>query len=93
MQVNVIEPHPNAAVIGTSGLDHDVKVWMPTDDGKSAERNDRERRELTRRNLHERAHERRHPDNDADLIYYMLRQIVARVSAACPNAHEHICFR
>jgi hypothetical protein len=28
-QVNVLEPHPNAPILATSGLDHDIKVWMP----------------------------------------------------------------
>lgn len=28
-QVNVLEPHPHFAILATSGLDHDVKVWMP----------------------------------------------------------------
>lgn len=28
--VNVLEPHPHAPILATSGLDHDVKVWMPT---------------------------------------------------------------
>ena len=29
-QVNCLEPHPNAPVLATSGLDHDVKLWLPT---------------------------------------------------------------
>ncbi|XP_076438642.1 DDB1- and CUL4-associated factor 8-like isoform X2 [Babylonia areolata] len=28
--VNVLEPHPFAPVLATSGLDHDVKIWAPT---------------------------------------------------------------
>ncbi|KAI8505666.1 DDB1- and CUL4-associated factor 8 [Branchiostoma belcheri] len=28
--VNCLEPHPCSAVLATSGLDHDVKVWAPT---------------------------------------------------------------
>lgn len=28
--VNVLEPHPFAPILATSGLDHDVKVWAPT---------------------------------------------------------------
>lgn len=30
MQINVLEPHPTAPVLATSGLDHDVKIWAPT---------------------------------------------------------------
>ena len=29
-QVNVLEPHPSLPVLATSGLDDDVKIWMPT---------------------------------------------------------------
>ena len=28
--VNVLEPHPHAPILATSGLDHDVKIWLPT---------------------------------------------------------------
>ncbi|CAL4121687.1 unnamed protein product, partial [Meganyctiphanes norvegica] len=28
--VNVLEPHPNIPVLATSGLDDDVKIWIPT---------------------------------------------------------------
>eukprot|EP00794_Sanderia_malayensis_P010923 gene10923-12084_t len=28
--VNVLEPHPTSCVLATSGLDHDVKIWIPT---------------------------------------------------------------
>lgn len=29
LQVNVLEPHPHFAFLATSGLDHDVKIWLP----------------------------------------------------------------
>lgn len=29
-QINVLEPHPFAPILATSGLDHDVKIWAPT---------------------------------------------------------------
>ena len=29
-KVNVLEPHPSLPVLATSGLDDDVKIWMPT---------------------------------------------------------------
>jgi len=28
--VNVLEPHPHLPLLATSGLDSDVKLWMPT---------------------------------------------------------------
>ena len=27
--VNVLEPHPSLPVLATSGLDDEVKVWLP----------------------------------------------------------------
>ncbi|XP_014234131.1 DDB1- and CUL4-associated factor 8-like [Trichogramma pretiosum] len=30
--VNVLEPHPTLPVLATSGLDHDVKIWIPSED-------------------------------------------------------------
>lgn len=77
--MNVIEPHPSTAALATSGLDHDVKVWLPIADEHEFDR--RELRMLTRKNHKDREHERAHPDADSDMIYYMLRQMVARVSA------------
>ena len=28
--MNVLEQHPSACILATSGLDHDVKLWTPT---------------------------------------------------------------
>ena len=28
--VNVLEPHPSLPVLATSGLDDEVKIWLPT---------------------------------------------------------------
>ena len=30
LQVNVLEPHPHIPVLATSGLDDDIKIWVPT---------------------------------------------------------------
>jgi len=30
--VNCIEPHPTAPIIATSGLDDNVKIWVPSAD-------------------------------------------------------------
>ncbi|CAG5115618.1 unnamed protein product [Candidula unifasciata] len=30
--INVLEPHPTLPVLATSGLDHDVKLWMPSNE-------------------------------------------------------------
>lgn len=51
--INVLEPHPYAPVLATSGLDHDVKIWAPTAEkpttlkglSKVMKRNSRQREE------------------------------------------------
>ena len=35
-QVNCLEPHPNAPILATSGLDHDIKLWLPTGEEPTA---------------------------------------------------------
>ncbi|XP_015601563.1 DDB1- and CUL4-associated factor 8 isoform X2 [Cephus cinctus] len=30
--VNVLEPHPHIPILATSGLDYDVKIWIPSDE-------------------------------------------------------------
>lgn len=30
--INVLEPHPTLPILATSGLDHEVKLWMPSSD-------------------------------------------------------------
>lgn len=32
--VNCLEPHPNLPFMATSGLDNEVKIWMPTSETK-----------------------------------------------------------
>ncbi|XP_059613042.1 DDB1- and CUL4-associated factor 8 [Phlebotomus argentipes] len=32
--VNVLEPHPTFPILATSGLDHDVKIWMPSNENE-----------------------------------------------------------
>ena len=29
-QVNCLEPHPQVPVLATSGLDSDIKIWVPS---------------------------------------------------------------
>ena len=30
LQTNVLEPHPSLPVLATSGLDDEVKIWLPS---------------------------------------------------------------
>lgn len=51
--INVLEPHPLAPILATSGLDHDVKIWAPTSEEptkleqlkKTMKKNRKERKE------------------------------------------------
>ncbi len=72
--MNVLEPHPYAAILATSGLDHDVKIWVPSDENPGL---DYEKVwKLTKKNARLRSRDRRNPDPDADFIYSMLRRII-----------------
>lgn len=31
-QVNCLEPHPTAPILATSGLDDDIKIWIPSNE-------------------------------------------------------------
>jgi DDB1- and CUL4-associated factor 8 len=33
--VNCLEPHPDFPFLASSGLDHDVKIWVPSDENVS----------------------------------------------------------
>ena len=34
--MNCLEPHPSAPILATSGLDHDIKLWLPTGEEPTA---------------------------------------------------------
>lgn len=76
--INVLEPHPFAPILATSGLDHDVKIWAPTLDEptvlpnlkKTAKKNRKEREE---ENLSDPS--ALHDMLDGPMMYYIMRQI------------------
>ncbi|XP_047130648.1 DDB1- and CUL4-associated factor 8 isoform X1 [Hydra vulgaris] len=70
--VNVLEPHPNECILATAGLDHEVKIWMPTGEGF----NDLEKlNKQVKVNLEARLNDRkRAPDLfESQLIFLMVR--------------------
>jgi WD repeat-containing protein 42A len=60
--VNVLEPHPHAPILATSGLDHDVKIWTPMAEEPTKLAG---LARVTRRNTKEREEER---ENEPDMI-------------------------
>ncbi|XP_056011006.1 DDB1- and CUL4-associated factor 8-like isoform X2 [Ostrea edulis] len=76
--INVLEPHPFAPIMATSGLDHDVKIWAPTADDPTVLPN---LKKTTKKNRKERDEENSsdpsalHDMLDGPMMYYIMRQI------------------
>lgn len=76
--INVLEPHPFAPILATSGLDHDVKIWAPTLDEPTVLPN---LKKTTKKNRKERDEENLsdpsalHDMLDGPMMYYIMRQI------------------
>ncbi|KAK3107426.1 hypothetical protein FSP39_014342 [Pinctada imbricata] len=76
--INVLEPHPFAPILATSGLDHDVKVWVPTEEEPTQLKN---LKKTIRQNRKEREEERLSEPRaledmiDGHMLYYLMRQI------------------
>ncbi|XP_006815197.1 DDB1- and CUL4-associated factor 8-like [Saccoglossus kowalevskii] len=75
--VNCLEPHPSTAVLATSGLDHDVKIWSPT----AEEPTDLDGlKRIMRANRREREEERRRePDLiDGHMLWFIMHHLRRR---------------
>ncbi|XP_060086234.1 DDB1- and CUL4-associated factor 8-like [Ylistrum balloti] len=72
--INVLEPHPFAPVLATSGLDHDVKVWAPTAEEPTQLE---ELRKTMKKNRKEREEEMvNEPDMiDGQMLWYIMHHI------------------
>jgi len=72
--VNCLEPHPNIPVLATSGLDDDIKIWVP-----SCEKAPKlgGLRATVRANRKERDHERhREPDTiDGQMLWFLMHHL------------------
>ncbi|XP_022086042.1 DDB1- and CUL4-associated factor 8-like [Acanthaster planci] len=85
--VNCLESHPSSAVLATSGLDHDVKIWMPT----SAEPTQLEGLKQTMySNRREREEERsREPDMiDGHMLMFLMHHLRRRARRQAREAGE-----
>ncbi|KAL5019635.1 hypothetical protein ScPMuIL_002527 [Solemya velum] len=75
--INVLEPHPIAPVLATSGLDHDVKIWAPTSEQPTKLKG---LKKLVKKNKKDRDEERSYdPDQmemmDGQMLWYIMHHI------------------
>ncbi|KAL3885744.1 hypothetical protein ACJMK2_025787 [Sinanodonta woodiana] len=72
--INVLEPHPFAPILATSGLDHDVKIWAPTAEDPTELKG---MNQLVKRNKRERDEERRaEPEMlDGQMLWFIMNQL------------------
>ncbi|KAF4521565.1 hypothetical protein B566_EDAN001285, partial [Ephemera danica] len=72
--VNCLEPHPHIPVIATSGLDYDVKIWVPSYEQEPAMAG---LKSAVISNLKNREEELRgeHSSMDGQMLYLLWRQI------------------
>jgi len=79
--VNVLEPHPHLPVLATSGLDDEVKVWMPFEEtsgpGQCWQRQKEYMQKTVQKNLNERERQRvSEPDPlDGQMLWVLWRHI------------------
>ncbi|CAH1262251.1 DCAF8 [Branchiostoma lanceolatum] len=85
--VNCLEPHPCSAVLATSGLDHDVKVWAPT----AKEPTNLEGLKTTvKTNKKERDEENRHNPEmiDGHMLWFLMHHLRRRARRRAREAGE-----
>lgn len=72
--INVLEPHPFAPILATSGLDHDVKIWAPTAENPT---NLKGLKKLMKRNSREREEERTSDGGmiDGSMLWFIMHHL------------------
>ncbi|XP_060578211.1 DDB1- and CUL4-associated factor 8-like, partial [Ruditapes philippinarum] len=72
--INVLEPHPYAPILATSGLDHDVKIWAPTAENPT---NLKGLKKLIKRNSREREEERTNDGGmiDGSMLWFIMHHL------------------
>ncbi|KAM5129447.1 DDB1- and CUL4-associated factor 8 [Mantella aurantiaca] len=75
--VNCLEPHPHLPVLATSGLDYDVKIWLPTAK-EPAEL--RELKEVIKKNKRERDEDSLHHADlfDNHMLWFLMHHLRQR---------------
>jgi len=79
--VNCLEPHPFVPMLATSGLDHDVKVWIPSADNLP-KMGDLEG--TVKRNIKKRDKEMQSHDVDHQLMWQLVRNFGRRRHLRAP---------
>lgn len=72
--INVLEPHPTLPILATSGLDHEVKVWLPMDEEPTELKG---MKKVMKRNLKQREDERVHDVDmiDGQMLWYIMHHM------------------
>ncbi|KAK3581000.1 hypothetical protein CHS0354_013894 [Potamilus streckersoni] len=72
--INVLEPHPFAPILATSGLDPDVKIWAPTAEDPTELKG---MKKLVKHNKRQRDEERRaEPEMvDGQMLWFIMNQL------------------
>lgn len=73
--VNCLEPHPSCPILATSGLDEDVKIWVPSCEDPP-DMSDLKTRVC--KNMKEREEERKregHEAIDSQMLWYLMQQL------------------
>jgi WD repeat-containing protein 42A len=71
--VNVLEPHPHLPILATSGLDNDVRLWMPTTDQPNPMG---ELKRVMRTNKRERDMDRNMPTViDSQMLWFLMQSL------------------
>lgn len=73
--VNCLEPHPSCPILATSGLDEDVKIWVPSCENPP-DMSDLKSRVC--KNMKEREEERKregHEAIDSQMLWYLMQQL------------------
>ncbi|CAG0904185.1 unnamed protein product [Cyprideis torosa] len=73
--VNVLEPHPSVPILATSGLDHDVKVWLPSGD---KDPDSSTARRLARSNLRDRENSATNEPDNVDFFQHLMHLMSSR---------------
>lgn len=83
--VNCLEPHPSVPVLATSGLDHDVKIWVPSNEDPPVLKRKclQQLNEVVRKNRRQRRTDQEGGDGAADMLdqemFHFIMQHIRRM--------------
>ncbi|XP_071958059.1 DDB1- and CUL4-associated factor 8-like [Antedon mediterranea] len=87
--VNCLEPHPTNAVLATSGLDHDIKIWMPL--AEQPTKLERLKRTMYSNHRERDEERRREPDGiDSTMLMLLMQHLQRRARRQAREAGGEI---